>query len=213
MARARLASCALFVLRQLGGTALFAAKFRESAARALLLPRRRAQGRAPLWQQRKRAYDLLAVASRYASFPMLLEAYRECMRDVFDMPAFLETLRAVEKRQIRVQVADIAPQISGGVSVESFQCVVVLPEHLLEDVIAGILVDLSLDTQLALQTSQCLWILGPFLHEIFSKAVSFRRQRMGWHQAIYTTPRASYSGAIYADIPVSSISSAIISAS
>ncbi len=94
------------VLRQLGATALFAAKFRESAARALLLPRRRAQGRAPLWQQRKRAYDLLAVASRYASFPMLLEAYRECMRDVFDMPAFLETLRAVEKRQIRVHVAD-----------------------------------------------------------------------------------------------------------
>jgi ATP-dependent Lhr-like helicase len=94
------------VLRQLGGTALFAAKFRESAARALLLPRRRAQGRAPLWQQRKRAYDLLKVASRYASFPMLLEAYRECMRDVFDMPAFLETLRAVEKREIRVHVAD-----------------------------------------------------------------------------------------------------------
>ena len=94
------------VLRQLGATSLFAAKFRESAARALLLPRRRAQGRAPLWQQRKRAYDLLAVASRYPSFPMLLEAYRECMRDVFDMPAFLETLRAVEKRHIRVHVAD-----------------------------------------------------------------------------------------------------------
>ncbi len=94
------------VLRQLGSTALFAAKFRESAARALLLPRKRAGTRAPLWQQRKRAYDLLAVASRYASFPMLLEAYRECMRDVFDMPAFLETLRAVEKRQIRVHVAD-----------------------------------------------------------------------------------------------------------
>jgi ATP-dependent Lhr-like helicase len=94
------------VLRQLGATALFAAKFRESAARALLLPRRRAQGRAPLWQQRKRAYDLLAVASRYPSFPMLLEAYRECVRDVFDMPAFLEILRSVEKRQIRVHVVD-----------------------------------------------------------------------------------------------------------
>ncbi len=94
------------VLRQLGGTALFAAKFRESAARALLLPRRRAQGRAPLWQQRKRAYDLLAVASRYPAFPMLLESYRECMRDVFDMPAFLEILRSVEKREIRVHVAD-----------------------------------------------------------------------------------------------------------
>ncbi len=94
------------VLRQLGSTALFAAKFRESAARALLLPRRRAQGRAPLWQQRKRAYDLLSVASRYPSFPMLLEAYRECMRDVFDMPAFLEILRAISARQIRVHVAD-----------------------------------------------------------------------------------------------------------
>jgi ATP-dependent Lhr-like helicase len=94
------------VLRQLGATALFAAKFRESAARALLLPRRRAQGRAPLWQQRKRAYDLLSVASRYPSFPMLLEAYRECLRDVFDIPAFLEVLRAVEKREIRVHVAD-----------------------------------------------------------------------------------------------------------
>src|SRR5271156_5518517 len=94
------------VLRQLGATALFAAKFRESAARALLLPRRRAQGRAPLWQQRKRAYDLLSVASRYPSFPMLLEAYRECLRDVFDIPAFLEILRAVEKREIRVHVAD-----------------------------------------------------------------------------------------------------------
>jgi ATP-dependent Lhr-like helicase len=94
------------VLRQLGSTALFAAKFRESAARALLLPRRRAQGRAPLWQQRKRAYDLLSVASRYPAFPMLLEAYRECVRDVFDMPAFLEVLRAIEKRKIRVHVAD-----------------------------------------------------------------------------------------------------------
>jgi ATP-dependent helicase Lhr and Lhr-like helicase len=94
------------VLRQLGSTALFAAKFRESAARALLLPRRRAQGRAPLWQQRKRAYDLLAVASRYASFPMLLEAYREILRDVFDMPAFLEVLRGIASRSIRVHVAD-----------------------------------------------------------------------------------------------------------
>jgi ATP-dependent Lhr-like helicase len=94
------------VLRQLSGTALFAAKFRESAARALLLPRRRAQGRAPLWQQRKRAYDLLSVASRYPSFPILLEAYRECMRDVFDMPALLETLRAIRQRDVRVHVAD-----------------------------------------------------------------------------------------------------------
>lgn len=94
------------VLRQLGSTALFAAKFREAAGRALLLPRRRATGRAPLWQQRKRAYDLLSVASRYPAFPILLEAYRECMRDVFDMPAFLEVLRAVQQRQVHVHVVD-----------------------------------------------------------------------------------------------------------
>ncbi len=94
------------VLQRLGSTALFAAKFREAAGRALLLPRRRAMGRAPLWQQRKRAYDLLSVASRYSAFPMLLEAYRECMRDVFDMPALLEVLRSIQERQVRVHVAD-----------------------------------------------------------------------------------------------------------
>ncbi|HTF44905.1 MAG TPA: crosslink repair DNA glycosylase YcaQ family protein, partial [Terriglobales bacterium] len=94
------------VLRQLGSTALFAAKFRESAARALLLPRRRADGRTPLWQQRKRAYDLLSVASRYASFPIVLEAYRECLRDVFDMPALMETLRNIESRSLRVHTVD-----------------------------------------------------------------------------------------------------------
>jgi ATP-dependent Lhr-like helicase len=94
------------VLHQLGSTALFAAKFREASSRALLLPRRRAEGRTPLWQQRKRAYDLLSVASRYATFPMLLEAYRECLRDVFDMPALSETLRAIANRSIRVHVVD-----------------------------------------------------------------------------------------------------------
>ncbi len=94
------------VLRQLGSTALFSAKFREAAARALLLPRRRATGRTPLWAQRKRAYDLLTVAARYPAFPMLLEAYRECVRDVFDMPAFLEVLRSVNARTTRVHVAD-----------------------------------------------------------------------------------------------------------
>jgi ATP-dependent Lhr-like helicase len=94
------------VLRQMGSTALFAAKFRESAARALLLPRRRADGRTPLWQQRKRAYDLLSVASQYASFPILLEAYRECLRDVFDMPALMETLRNIGNRSLRVHTVD-----------------------------------------------------------------------------------------------------------
>jgi len=96
------AEAADLVLRQLGSTALFAAKFRESSARALLLPRRRAQGRAPLWAQRKRAHDLLAVAARYPAFPMLLEAYRECLRDVFDMPAFTGILRSIEQRHIKV---------------------------------------------------------------------------------------------------------------
>jgi ATP-dependent Lhr-like helicase len=94
------------VLRQLGATALFAGLFREAAGRALLLPRRRADGRAPLWQQRKRAYDLLSVASRYPAFPLLLETYRECLRDVFDMPALIETLRGIEQRQLRVHVVD-----------------------------------------------------------------------------------------------------------
>jgi len=94
------------VLRQLGSTALFAAKFRESASRALLLPRRRADGRTPLWQQRKRSYDLLGVASRYPSFPILLEAYRECLRDVFDMPALMEVLRAIGNRSLRVHTVD-----------------------------------------------------------------------------------------------------------
>ena len=94
------------VLRQLGATALFAGLFREAAGRALLLPRRRADGRAPLWQQRKRAYDLLSVASRYPGFPLLLETYRECLRDVFDMPALIETLRGIEQRQLRVHVVD-----------------------------------------------------------------------------------------------------------
>jgi ATP-dependent Lhr-like helicase len=94
------------VLRQLGSTALFAGRFREAAGRALLLPRRRPDQRSPLWQLRKRSYDLLSVASRYPSFPLLLEAYRECLRDVFDMPALIETLRAIEQRQLRVHVVD-----------------------------------------------------------------------------------------------------------
>jgi ATP-dependent Lhr-like helicase len=94
------------VLRQLGSTALFAGRFREAAGRALLLPRRRADQRSPLWQLRKRSYDLLSVASRYPKFPLLLEAYRECLRDVFDMPALIETLRAIEQRQLRVHVVE-----------------------------------------------------------------------------------------------------------
>jgi ATP-dependent Lhr-like helicase len=94
------------VVRQLGGTALFAAKFRENAARSLLLPKRRPGMRAPLWQQRKRAADLLAVASRYGSFPVLLETYRECLRDVFDMPALVSTLTDLRSKRIRVATVD-----------------------------------------------------------------------------------------------------------
>ena len=75
------------VVAEVGHSALFASRFRENAARALLLPRRRPGSRTPLWQQRQRAADLLAVASKYGSFPILLETYRECLRDVFDVPA------------------------------------------------------------------------------------------------------------------------------
>ncbi|HEY3355800.1 MAG TPA: DEAD/DEAH box helicase, partial [Polyangia bacterium] len=90
------------ILGHLPETALFAAHFREIAARALLLPRRLPGRRAPLWQQRKRAADLLQIAARYGSFPMVLETYRECLRDVFDMPALREVLDGVASRAIRV---------------------------------------------------------------------------------------------------------------
>jgi ATP-dependent Lhr-like helicase len=94
------------VVRQLGATALFAAKFRENASRSLLLPKRRPGMRAPLWQQRKRAADLLAVASRFGSFPVLLETYRECLRDFFDIPALVSTLADVRSRKVRVTTVD-----------------------------------------------------------------------------------------------------------
>ena len=94
------------VVRQLGSTALFAAKFRENAARSLLLPKRRPGTRAPLWQQRKRSADLLAVASRYGSFPVLLETYRECLRDFFDMPSLVSTLSDLRSRKIRIATVD-----------------------------------------------------------------------------------------------------------
>ena len=87
-------------------TALFASHFRENAARALLLPRRRPGQRAPLWQQRKRAGDLLSVAARYEAFPIVLETYRECLQDVFDMPALIELLAGIRSRAIRVITVD-----------------------------------------------------------------------------------------------------------
>jgi len=90
------------VVATLPGTSAFAARFREAAARALLLPRRRPDQRTPLWQQRQRAADLLAVASKYPGFPILLEATRECCNDVFDLPALRRVLSEVRSRRIRV---------------------------------------------------------------------------------------------------------------
>ena len=93
------------VTHRLGGTALFAARFRENAARALLLPRRQPGRRTPLWLQRRKSADLLAVAAKYPSFPILLETYRECLRDVFDLRGLKSILADVEQRRIRVREA------------------------------------------------------------------------------------------------------------
>ena len=96
------------VLSSLPQTSLFSARFRECAARALLLPRRRPDRRTPLWQQRQRAADLLAVASKYPSFPILLETSRECVQDVFDLPALREVLGQLRSRAIRVVTVETA---------------------------------------------------------------------------------------------------------
>ena len=89
-------------------TSLFSARFRECAARALLLPRRRPDRRTPLWQQRQRAADLLAVAAKYPSFPILLETSRECLQDVFDVPALREVLGQLRSRAVRMVSVDTA---------------------------------------------------------------------------------------------------------
>ena len=94
------------VTHALQGTALFAARFRECAARALLLPRRDPRRRTPLWAQRKRSTDLLAVASKHPTFPILLEAYRECLRDVFDLSGLVRLLHDVATRRIRATTVD-----------------------------------------------------------------------------------------------------------
>ena len=94
------------LVQELGGTSLYAARFREAAARALLLPRRRPGARAPLWKQRKRASDLLAVAARFGSFPIVLETYRECLRDQFDVQALVDLLARVGNRSIRTVTVD-----------------------------------------------------------------------------------------------------------
>ncbi|MCM0619561.1 ATP-dependent helicase [Nocardioides bruguierae] len=93
------------VTTEVGGSALFASRFRECAARALLLPRRDPGRRSPLWQQRQRAASLLEVASKYPSFPIVLEAVRECLQDVYDLPGLVTLLSRVEQRS--VQVAEV----------------------------------------------------------------------------------------------------------
>lgn len=87
---------------ELGGSAMFGARFREAAARALLLPRRRPDKRQPLWQQRQRSAQLLSVAAQYPEFPILLEAVRECLQDDFDVAALTTLMRDVAARTIRV---------------------------------------------------------------------------------------------------------------
>ena len=88
------------VVSDVGQTALFGARFRENAARALLIPRRRPGQRTPLWQQRLKAQGLLQVARRYGSFPIVLETYRECLQDVFDLPALKRVLQGLRTREL-----------------------------------------------------------------------------------------------------------------
>ncbi|HWO10178.1 MAG TPA: DEAD/DEAH box helicase [Polyangiaceae bacterium] len=88
--------------QSLSASSLFAARFRENSARALLLPRRRPGQRAPLWAQRRRSADLLRAASKYPQFPILLETFRECLRDVFDVPGLRQVLEQVQRREVRL---------------------------------------------------------------------------------------------------------------
>ncbi len=90
------------VTAELGSSALFASRFRECAARALLLPRRQPGRRTPLWQQRQRSAQLLAVASQYGSFPIVLETVRECLQDVFDVPGLTGLMRDLAARTVRL---------------------------------------------------------------------------------------------------------------
>ena len=90
------------VTAEVGGSALFASRFRECAARALLLPRRQPGRRSPLWQQRQRAAQLLEVARKYPDFPVVLETIRECLQDVYDVPALVELMSGIAGRRVRV---------------------------------------------------------------------------------------------------------------
>ncbi|MEJ7629295.1 MAG: DEAD/DEAH box helicase, partial [Nocardioidaceae bacterium] len=96
------------VTSAVGGSALFASRFRECAARALLLPRRDPGRRSALWQQRQKSAALLEVASKYGSFPIVLEAVRECLQDVYDLPALLQLMRDIEARRVRVVEVETA---------------------------------------------------------------------------------------------------------
>ncbi|UJW36641.1 ATP-dependent helicase [Saccharothrix sp. AJ9571] len=90
------------IITEVGGSALFAARFRECAARSLLLPRRDPRRRSPLWQQRQRASQLLSVAAKYERFPVVLEAMRECLQDVYDVGGLRELMSDVRSRKVRV---------------------------------------------------------------------------------------------------------------
>src|SRR5215216_4875784 len=90
------------VTDEVGGSALFAARFRESAARALLLPRRDPKSRSPLWQQRMRSAQLLTVAAQYPEFPIVLETMRECLNDVFDLDGLLDVQQQIASRSVRI---------------------------------------------------------------------------------------------------------------
>ena len=94
------------VVRELGSSALFGARFRENAARAMLLPRAYPGKRTPLWQQRLKAQSLLEVAKPYGQFPIVLETYRECLRDVLDLPALDDLLRKLHRRELSLVEAE-----------------------------------------------------------------------------------------------------------
>lgn len=90
------------VTAEVGGSALFASRFRECAARALLLPRQTPGKRQPLWQQRQRSAQLLDVARKYPTFPIVLETVRECLQDVYDLPALKDIAASIERRELRI---------------------------------------------------------------------------------------------------------------
>ena len=90
------------VTEEVGGSALFASRFRECAARALLLPRYDPGRRSPLWQQRQKASQLLDVARTFPTFPIILETVRECLQDVYDLPALTALAREIAARSVRL---------------------------------------------------------------------------------------------------------------